>query len=398
MANVISQACALVVVGALLLIGCAPTAPAGSGPRSAAPAAQAPASDGAGSGSPAPADWQARWGDLVAAAKREGTLALSGPPSPETRRGLPEAFKRDFGIEIEYLAQSSSTAQVANRLVSEQGAGLYTVDVLTGGSVSLYTVLYPEKVIDPVRPVLIHPEVLDPSRWRAGRVWFMDAEDEYIVRLSDYVSLQLVVNTDHVRADAITSWDDLLRPEYRGKISVWDPTDPSGTGSNTAAYLLRELGIDYAKRLYVDQAPAETRDWRQWADWTGRGTHPIAIGLRISEIEALRADGFKVHVLPPFAKAPGYTTAGFGLGVLMKNAPHPNAAKLFMNWILMREGQTAWHAGEKTVSIRSDLENPWAPAYTVPPPGVPYFDTYDWNFSVRERQEGVQQMKALLGR
>jgi iron(III) transport system substrate-binding protein len=334
----------------------------------------------------------------VAAAKREGTLALSGPPSPDTRRSLPEAFKRDFGIEIEYLAQSSSTAQVANRLVSEQGAGLHTVDVLTGGSVSLYTVLYPEKVIDPVRPALIHPEVLDPGRWRAGRLWFMDAEEQYIVRLSDYVSLQVVVNTEHVRADEIGSWDDLLRPEYRGRISVWDPTDPSGTGSNTAAYLLRELGVDYAKRLYVDQAPAETRDWRQWADWTGRGTYPIAIGLRISEIEALRADGFKVHVLPPFAKAPGYTTAGFGLGVLMKHAPHPNAAKLFMNWILMREGQTAWHSGEKTVSIRSDLENSWAPAYTVPQPGVPYFDTYEWNFSVRERQEGVQQMKALLGR
>jgi iron(III) transport system substrate-binding protein len=343
-------------------------------------------------------DWQARWDDLVAAAKREGKVVVSGPPSPETRRNLPEAFKREFGIEVEYEAQSSSSAQVANRLLSEQTAGLYSVDVLTGGSVTLYTALYPAQAIEPLRPHLIRPEVVDPQQWRAGKVWFMDAEQQYIVRLSNYVSLQIVVNADAVRPEEIMSWEDLLRPQYRGKISTWEPTDPSGTGSNTAGYLLRELGVDFARKLYVDQAPAETRDWRQWADWTGRGNYPIAIGLRVPEIEALRADGFNIRVLPPFAKAPGYTTAGFGLGVMMKNPPHPNAARLFANWLLMREGQTAWHSGERSVSIRADLENPWAPAYTVPDPALPYFDTYDWDFSVRERQEGVQVMKGLLGR
>jgi iron(III) transport system substrate-binding protein len=239
--------------------------------------------------------------------------------------------------------------------------------------------------------------VTNPARWTSGRVWFRDPEDEHILTISNFVTGQIYVNTDQVKSDQITSWNDLLKPEFQGKISAWEPTLP-GTGWNTANYLRMTLGDDYFKRLYVDQRPTYTTDPRQWGDWLARGTHPIALGIFASEYERLRKEGFPLGVLPSFPEAPGILTGGWGLAVLFENAPHPNAAKLFLNWIVMREAQEAWHKAEQTASIRTDLDNSWAPPYLVPKPGLNYFDGYEWNYVNEAFGETVPKMRAILGR
>src|SRR5262245_41132571 len=81
-----------------------------------------------------PTDWDA----LVAAAKNEGNVVVSGPPAPDARTKLPEAFKSRFGIEMEYLG--GNTSQLASRLESERAAGQYTIDVSMSGADTAYAV------------------------------------------------------------------------------------------------------------------------------------------------------------------------------------------------------------------------------------------------------------------
>ena len=116
------------------------------------------------------------------------------------------------------------------------------------------------------------------------------------------------------------------------------------------------------------------------------------------DIEALRKEGFPIEVaLSGRPDAPSYLTAGFGLAVLVKQAPHPNAAKLLVNWLAMKEGQEVWNRTQRIVSARTDLDNTWAPEYIIPKPGVPYVDTYDWDRTLTKRgPDQVERLKQLL--
>ena len=374
--------------GAALALGCqsstAPQAPAG-----AAPAGGGSGTAAAGSG------WEARWNALVEAAKAEGMLVMSGPPTPEVRTEVPGAFKRRFGIDVEYIG--GRTTELMPKLKAERLAGQYTLDVMIAGAQSLYTDAYPDRMLDPIPPVLIHPEATDPSKWVLGHAWFMDPEGQYILRLANYVTSGVVVNSQFVNPAEIKAYRDLLNPQYRDKVSVWDPIRP-GSGWNSANYFLHTLGEDYIKGLYQDQQPGVSADGRQLSDWMARGRYPISLGLGSDEIQRLQKDGFPVEVLTDLADAAGYVSSGFGLAVLVNRAPHPNAAKLFTNWIAMKEGNETFNRAQVTVSTRTDVDNSWAPAYMVPRPGVEYFDTYDWEFTVNGRKpEAVEQLRRLTG-
>jgi iron(III) transport system substrate-binding protein len=215
----------------------------------------------------------------------------------------------------------------------------------------------------------------------------------------DQIGGAITVNTDYVRPDEINTWRDLLEPRFTGRISVWNPTVP-GTGWNTANWLRITLGDDYFKQLYVDQRPGIPEDSRQWGDWLARGTYPIAIGAAARDIETLKRDGFRLEVLRPFAEAPGIATGAFGIVVLLADAPHPNAAKLFVNWMAMREGQETWGRADQSPVVRTDLDNSWAPPYTVPRPEYQYLDGYDWtyvNTAFLESIAKIRQVMALRG-
>ena len=289
-------------------------APAAPAPGPAAPA-QAPAvpaaarplapRDGSSGGTP----WSPR-------PDRKARWCSSGPPTPAVRTELPAAFKRRFGIDIEYLAVRSG--EVMTRLEAERAAGQYTVDVLLTGASTLYNVGYPQKMFAPLPPALILPEVVDPTKWLAGRVWYMDPEDQYILRLSNQMTFIVAVNTDHVRAEEIGSWQDLLDPKYRGKISSDDPT-VAGAGSKRVQYLIRNLGEDYVRALFRDQQVVISRDERQLTDWLARGQYPISLSAGTNDVVNLRQEGFPISVvLTNRPEAPGMVTAGFGMIALLE--------------------------------------------------------------------------------
>ncbi len=364
--------------GASLLAAC------GKAPATSAPSPGASGNQG----------WQTQWDSWIAGAKKEGKLVLASGPSPEARVKVPEAFKKAFGIDVEYLG--GATSDLANRLRSEQAANQFSVDVAVAGADTAYLVLYGEHLTEPVKPHLINPEATNPTGWKNGKVWYMDPEQQFIVRASSYLSRPLAFNTDYVKSVEVKAWHDLLSPRYKGKIASYDPAK-NGSGGQTSAYLYNVLGADFVKGLYVDQGTAVTGDYRQLSDWLARGLYPVALAMRGEDVDKLQNDKFKVEAIGSLADAAGYVSAGFGLVNLLKNPPHPNAAKLFLNWILMKDGQIAWNSSQKTVSIRTDVDNAWADPSIVPKAGVDYFDTYSAEYTSTGYANANKAVKALLG-
>ncbi len=152
---------------------------------------------------------------------------------------------------MDYLAGRS--AEIVERVKLERGSGIYAVDAYLSGPDTQYNILHAEKLIDPLVPYLILPEVTEGKNWKPGKLWFMDKDGAYVLRLFNSVDSLLFINTEFVKPEEMKSAKDLLNPKWQGKISSEDPTSDRGSGGNTAANIYSQLGGDFAKKLYVEQ-------------------------------------------------------------------------------------------------------------------------------------------------
>jgi iron(III) transport system substrate-binding protein len=328
-----------------------------------------------------------------AAAKQEGEVVLFGPPSAETRAELPRAFERRYGIQLQYTA--GRIGDMATRLVAERGAGVYSTDVAVGGAQTQATVMRAAGMHDPIRPILVDPAVTDPTKWKTGKLWFLDPEDQYILRISHFVDGLLAFNTQFVSPDEIRSVRDLLNPKWRGRIVTDDPRI-AGTGSNNAAAFYQVFGEDFVRQFYVGQQVMFAREERQSADWLARGTYPIQFPANIRYVQPLIEEGFPVVVRQGFDDWPGQVTSGSGLVALINRAPHPNAAKLFVNWLAGPEGLEVYSRTQRNASNRTDIDESWAPEPDRPKPGVQYFDSYDWEFTTQTKPKVTKFIEELI--
>ncbi|TAK00711.1 extracellular solute-binding protein, partial [bacterium] len=177
-------------------------------------------------------DWEKDWNQTLAAAKKEGSVVVVGSPDPVMRSEIIPKFQARYGIPVEFLAGRSS--EIVARIRTERAAGIYAVDVFLSGPDTTATALYPEKMLDPLKPLLVLPEVVEASKWKKGKPWFIDPEEKFILRPFSSVSSLLFINTDFVKPEEIRAAKDLLNPKWKGKISTEDPTT-TGAGGNLAA-------------------------------------------------------------------------------------------------------------------------------------------------------------------
>ena len=340
-------------------------------------------------------DWEKKWAQLVDAAKKEGKVVIIAPPDPQVREALPKAFKAKYGITVEYLGGRSS--ETAAKMRAERSAGVHTVDVALSGIQTMAAIFYREKMLDPIDDtVLIHPEVTEGKYWIRGKPWFMDPEGKYILRLFNTVSAMFYLNTSAIKPEEMTAAKDLLNPKWKGKIVVHDPTVP-GTGSNDAARLYVQFGEDFIKKLYIDQQPRIIRDRRQITDGISRGNYAIALGAEDDDMEKLAKEGLPLHPVYTLTDLPGSTSAGVGQLALMAKAPHPNAAKLFINWMASKEGMELFSRTRGGGPTRTDIDaTTFMPKENIPLPGVEYFDTYDWEFTLSTKEKIRERMAELL--
>lgn len=344
----------------------------------------------------------AKWAELQKKAKEEGQLVLAGPPSPGLRSGLIAAFKERYGIEIDYLGMNAGEA--ITRIDTEFKAGKVTIDDYLGGTSTCWA-MSPRGEIESMNGKLIDPAILQPSVWRSGKPKLNEpgpmanppADFKCSLQTAEWVMTDLFVNTSMIKPNEITSWKDLLKPQYKGKIAAYDPRR-AGPGQTPVGYLAALFGNDYLKDLYVGQQIKLTADNRQLAEWVARGDYPIGIALVQFAVEIYRKQGLPIERIYP-KDGQGSLTGGFSVVMLIKNAPHPNAAQLFANWFASKEAQTIYETQMMETSLRTDITGTNLPDYVRPKAGVAYpVDDYSYEHYSKIRQPAVEALSKELER
>jgi iron(III) transport system substrate-binding protein len=328
--------------------------------------------------------WEKEWNATLAAAKKEGKVVVQGSPDPVMRNELIPKFMARFGIPVEFIAGRAS--EIVARVRTERSAGVYSMDMYLSGPDTTANSLYGEKLIDPLKPLLILPEVVDGSKWKRGKILFLDPEEKYVVRPFSSVANLLFINTDHVKREEIRSVKDLLNPKWKGKISSEDPTS-TGSGANLAARFYQEMGEDFVKKLYIEQKPVSTRDRRQFTDWLARGTYPICLNCREDDVRPLVKEGFKLLEIYELNDMRPTINGSPWMMTLANKAPHPNAARIFANWLLSKEGLEIYSRGYGAVTLRNDVDESFLNPGNIPRPGGKYFDDSEWKWIITGRRE-----------
>lgn len=312
--------------------------------------------------------WQAEWERVLEAAKREGVVSILGTTGVEVRDAMTLPFQKAYGIRVDYFGGSGS--QQASRVAVERRAGKYVWDIFVGGTTTGLTSMIPIGAFDPLDPALILPEVKDPKHWRGGEIEFADPGHQMAVMTPTHRVIVLV-NSATVDANSFKSYKDLLNPKWKGQIAMDDPRRSGpGQASFTFFYLHPELGPDFIRAL-ARQEPVVFRDPSQLVNLVGQGKYPVLIGPRDTMLADALKRSLPISIVNPSLVREGSDISPASGNVAMFNrAPHPNATKVYINWLLSKEGQTHHARALGTVSKRLDVPTDHAEPWRVPQPGA----------------------------
>lgn len=355
-----------VVVAALLLVlaQCAPAStPAPAQPSSSAGTA-------ASTGTPQAAGGQAGWDSVLQAAKKEGTLTIYCTSwGQDTQKALTEAFWKKYGIDSEFMILSRGV-EVAARAQTEKSAGLFIADVFGTGSGTLLPLMKPQGLLGNLESALMLPEVTDPKIW-GGRLPFLD-DDKKTFGMVANTERFILYNTDLVKKGEITTYKDLLNPRYKGKIIL---NDPAIAGAGNTLFLFLADGVwdldqakDFLQQLITQQDVVISRDARLLVETVARGKYSVVLGPSIAYVKEFFKAGAPVDLA--MLKEGTSVNATNGTIAVPATVAHPNASKVFLNWLLTQEGQTVFTRGMGIPSMRTDVPIPAGmdPRY-LPQPG-----------------------------
>jgi iron(III) transport system substrate-binding protein len=319
--------------------------------------------------------WQAEWEKTIDAAKKEGQVVIyiSGYEAI-----LPD-FEKEYP-EIKIVAVTGRGNQLGPRLLAERRAEKYLADVSSSGANPNYQQYYLGKALDPIKPALILPEVTDQSRWYLKKHQYSDPEGQYVFNYVGSATYGAIsYNTKWVDATEFRSYWDLLNPKWKGKIAIRDIREAGpGAGNTRFFYYQPDLGPAFIKKLFGEMDATLFRDFRQGPDWLAAGKYSICF---FCDADALKQQGLPVDTLGPRAfKEGGGLVQQFGTLALLNRAPHPNAAKVFINWLLSRNGQMALqkrtaNAESPADSLRIDIAKEEVPFLGRRLDGIKYLDT-----------------------
>jgi len=326
---------------------------------------------------------QQEWEQTVRAAEKEGQVTVSiGGYGAIIDSGV---FQKAFP-KIKITSITGAGTDLTARIAAERRAGKYLVDVYNGGGNSLFQILYLGKMLDPIKPALLLAEVADPTKWWEGKQKYADKEGQSILVYEGNVAAGAGAgyNTRLLDPREYRSYWDFLNPKLRGKIMSTDIRRLRGAGIPWQfLYYYPDLGPKFLRRLFGEMDVTMVADLRQAVDWLGSGKFALCLPVQGGTIFKAKNQGLPVDQFESYHFKEGVNlSSAFGSLALLNRAPHPNAAKVFVNWLLSREGQTLF---QKVISVPGDARNSRridVPKDHIPPDEqrrdrMPYFDTDD---------------------
>jgi iron(III) transport system substrate-binding protein len=333
-----------------------------------------------------------QWNSLIEAAKKEGQLNLYiGRLS--WGNVISSAFQKAYP-EIKTTAVYGRDNFLNERIMAERRAAKNIADVSMQGTTSSVQLLR-AKVIEPMKSVLMLPDILDQQNWYGGKHQYMDHEGYVFLFVANSQAESAVqYNSKSVDPKEIRSYWDFLNPKWKGKIEARDVRTPGpGNGVMRFFYHTPDLGPNFIKRLFTEMDITLYRDLRQGADWLATGKFAICF---FCEIRQANEQGLPVAAFGALKEGAG-VSVGDGALALLKDSAHPNAAKVFVNWFLSREGQLVFQneaakfPNDAVDSRRVDIPKDRVPGDRRRLPELQYLD-----IDTPERRDNGPPMKIFV--
>jgi ABC-type Fe3+ transport system substrate-binding protein len=306
-------------------------------------------------------------------------------------------FGKKFDIDVDQNVARPSVA--LSRIRTEQKSGQFVWDLWMGGTSNMVNAAVPAGLLEPLEQYFVLPEVKDMSNWRHPDYIFNDAGRHVFAHVNrlDFFAYRNTANIPDVKVE---TWEDLLNPKLKGKISIRDMSVPNA-GTFTLATMYKDLGADALRKFLKEQDVHIYENVQQLENAVVRGDQVLSIGLEPYSWDKCRADGGckTIEQVRPFG-----AVISNGM-TIPKNPPHADVVRLWVNWFLSKEGQTEWvkaWAKDNTtgaISMRKDV--PPAPGHEPYLPDFSKADHYLFVSSEKgstEIEETIKIYKEATGR
>ncbi len=312
---------ASVCLGLMLAVGCGPAAVPSASSASGAPAADS-------------------WDTVVENARREGQVSILSNPGHRAfmEHAIP-AFQQQYGITVDIAYTNGRES--AERVLAEVGAGQVRTDVAGGGDTNMYELAQNEAIAAYTVPNA--DGIAEPVREKIG-----PGNTYYPTMLVTYA---LLANTQAIPAERLPRrWADLTDPYYKGKIVIHNPaTNGGGNTWLAGAYDDPTLGRPYLEKiaqqdLLVAQDPATVEAT------VARGERGIGLP-GVGRAVVTQAGAPIKWIIPDEG-----VVYSVDVDAIPKGAPHPNAARVWVNFILSPQAQAWWYPNGRYTPVRTDVQ------------------------------------------
>lgn len=253
-------------------------------------------------------------------AKAEGRIVVYSTTLPPIQKRVADAFTRKTGIEVQSLRLT--TSPLAQRFLAEQQAGQYLCDVITLGNDIFYRQISEQGLLLDIADMPVVKAL--PDLWRKS--------DKYVMIM--YGPQSIAYNTQIVKGDAIPkTWEDVLRPEFEGKLIMADPR-ANETIVGFLNMLHNAYGDEFLKKLGA-QKPRLVASVPQGVEQIIAGDGSVLLPCLAMNLVQYEGKNAPVACIP----TPSPTNGTYFFSGIAKNAPNPEGARLWFEYLLSAEGQ-----------------------------------------------------------
>ncbi|RWD66300.1 MAG: ABC transporter substrate-binding protein [Mesorhizobium sp.] len=289
-----------------------------------------------------PAGYPADYAKLIEAAKAEGTVSIYTSTDTAQSQKLQDAFTAKYGIKIAYNDLGTNGAY--NQVISEAAAGQTTADIVWSSAMDLQMTL----IMDSYGAEYASPEAANLPAW---------ANYKNVLYATTVEPIGAIYNTKALSADKLPkTYADMIaflkdnKTELQGKVATFDP-EKSGSG------FLHDSNDARERKDFWELAKAMGEDGAKLYSSSGGMKETVVSGENVIAINIIGSYALNwVKESPNLGVhfATDYTPAFSRLALIVKDAPHPNAAKLFVDFMLSKAGQAALAEGGLP-SVRKDV-------------------------------------------